>query len=140
MRAIVFRRVRSLDCLDSRWSSHITEPTNKIVKKYRVTLAKPLSEDYIEAFREGMYFEFENITTQPATLEIISEYVADVYLIEGRYHQIKRMFGRFRNQVLSLHRLSIGTLLLDPLLASGESRFLTIEEINSIKRNEIGGY
>ena len=118
---------------DSRWSSYLTSPINKVVKKYRVTLAQPLSADYISAFAQGMYFNYEDITTQPVKLVLISDYVADVYLTEGRYHQIKRMFGRFRNPVVKLQRLSIGNLLLDNQLLVGESRLLTNNEVETIK-------
>jgi 16S rRNA pseudouridine516 synthase len=55
--------------------------------------------------------------------------VAKVTLEEGRYHQIKRMFGRFRNPVLALHRVSIGEIKLDDDLATGEYRALTHDEI-----------
>lgn len=114
---------------DSRWSRRLMEPSHKVPKVYRVTLENPLTPEYISAFAEGMYFGYEDITTQPAMLKIMSEYVAEVSLIEGRYHQIKRMFGRFRNPVLALHRVSIGSLSLDPDLKSGESRFLRADEV-----------
>jgi len=114
---------------DSRWSRRLSAPEMKVTKLYRVTLEKPLTEDYIRAFAEGMYFAYEGITTQPAKLDIVSAYVAEVSLVEGRYHQIKRMFGRFRNPVLALHRLSIGGLELDAALMPGCSRELTEWEI-----------
>ena len=117
---------------NGRWSRQLTTPSNNIAKLYRVTLEKPLTEDYIQAFKEGMYFPFEDITTRPAKLTIISEYVAEVSLMEGRYHQIKRMFGRFDNEVLTLHRLSIGNLSLDPSLLPGQSRELTDREVDHI--------
>ena len=81
---------------------------------------------------QGMYFGYEDITTQPAKLSILSDYVAEVILTEGRYHQIKRMFGRFRNPVVALHRMAIGQLILDRQLAAGENRVLTSVEVNSI--------
>ncbi|BFM15492.1 16S rRNA pseudouridine(516) synthase [Maricurvus nonylphenolicus] len=109
---------------DGRWSRALTQPESKVPKCYRVTLANPLTEDYIAAFAEGMYFPFEGLTTRPATLRILSDHVAEVVLQEGRYHQIKRMFGRFRNPVVALHRLSIGDLELDSNLAPGEYREL----------------
>ena len=118
---------------DSRWSSYLTSPINKIEKKYRVTLENPLSPDYIEAFEQGMYFAFEDITTAPAKLEILSDHVALVSLTEGRYHQIKRMFGRFRNPVVKLHRLAIGALTLDQQLMPGDSRELSADEVKGIK-------
>lgn len=117
---------------DGRWSRQLTSPQSKVTKVYQVTLKNPISEEYVVAFEAGMYFAYENITTQPARLEILSEYVAQVSLTEGRYHQIKRMFGRFRNPVLQLHRTSIGALSLDPELAPGHSRDLTVDEVAHI--------
>jgi len=110
----------------------LTTPEKNIAKLYRVTLEKPITEDYVHAFAEGMYFSYENITTLPAKLNILSDFVAEVSLVEGRYHQIKRMFGRFQNPVLTLHRIAIGNLPLDPSLAPGKSRALTECEANNI--------
>ncbi len=116
---------------DSRWSERLTSPEHKVAKCYQVTLEDPVTTDYISAFSQGMYFSYEDITTQPAKLSIISPYQAQVILTEGRYHQIKRMFGRFRNKVVALHRDSIGQLSLDETLNIGESRLLTpVEVIN----------
>ncbi len=117
---------------DSRWSERLTSPEHKVAKCYQVTLANPITPDYISAFAQGMYFDFEKITTQPAKLSITSEFEAHVTLTEGRYHQIKRMFGRFRNPVVALHRNSIGQLSLDESLSCGESRVLTSDEVNKI--------
>jgi 16S rRNA pseudouridine516 synthase len=116
---------------DGRWSRQLTAPNKKVTKLYRVQLTKPLQSDYIEAFAEGMYFPFEGITTRPAKLRIISPHLAEVELIEGRYHQIKRMFGRFDNKVLALHRTAIGGVILDPNLRPGQSRELTAQEVAS---------
>jgi 16S rRNA pseudouridine516 synthase len=117
---------------DSRWSDALMSPTQKVDKVYRVTLANPLTAEYIAAFAEGMYFGFEDIMTQPAKLVILTDHVAEVTLKEGKYHQIKRMFGRFRNPVVGLHRLSIGDIVLDAALAPGESRALTAVEVACI--------
>lgn len=117
---------------DSRWSKSLMAPEAKVSKVYQVTLENDLTEDYVLAFAEGMYFSFEDITTQPAQLTIVSNKVAEVVLKEGKYHQIKRMFGRFRNPVLALHRSSVGGLSLDKELLPGQSRLLTEEEVVSI--------
>lgn len=117
---------------DSRWSRKLMAPEEKVNKVYQVTLQNDLTEDYISAFAEGMYFSFEGITTQPAQLTILSKKVAEVTLMEGKYHQVKRMFGRFRNPVLALHRSSVGNLILDANLLEGESRELTSEEVSEI--------
>jgi len=115
---------------DSRWSKKLMYPKNKSIKYYRVTLENPVSKDYIQAFENGMYFPYEGITTQAVGLKIISAHEVELCLTEGRYHQIKRMFGRFRNPVKKLHRFAIGRLNLDESLKAGESRELSAEEIN----------
>jgi len=115
---------------DSQWSRKLMSPDNKVSKRYLVTVKKPIIEEYINAFHAGMNFPYEDITTLPVKLEIINPFQAELSLIEGRYHQIKRMFGRFRNPVLEIHRLSIGSINLDPFLLTGEYRALNTEEIN----------
>jgi 16S rRNA pseudouridine516 synthase len=117
---------------DGEWSRKLTSPEHKVCKIYRVRLRNPIHEadheEYIEAFAQGMYFSCEGITTRPAKLTILCAHTAEVILTEGRYHQIKRMFGRFRNPVLELHRTAIGGLQLDAGLAPGESRELSCAE------------
>ena len=117
---------------DSRWSERLTSPEHKVAKCYQVRLAKALTDEYVTAFAQGMYFSYENITTQPAVLKILSPFEAEVILTEGRYHQIKRMFGRFRNQVVTLHRESIGKITLDISLELGSSRGLAGNEVINV--------
>ena len=109
---------------DGRWSRQLSSPDTKVVKHYRVTLAHPITKDYAPAFAQGMYFEYEDVTTQPVKLVPLSNHEVELELVEGRYHQIKRMFGRFRNPVLSLHRFRIGDYHLPTDLPAGGYRLL----------------
>ncbi len=117
---------------DGRWSRKLSSPESDIEKRYHVTVDKPISQKVIDSFNTGIYFAFENITTRPALLIIKDEYSAEVILKEGKYHQIKRMFGHFQIEVLNLHRLSIGPIELDHDLHEGESKHLSPEEIDSV--------
>ncbi|MGB1239367.1 MAG: pseudouridine synthase [Pseudomonadales bacterium] len=117
---------------DGRWSKALSDASNQVTKRYQVELKEPLDERYVEAFHKGMYFSYEDMTTAPAELIILSTHRAEVILTEGRYHQIKRMFGRFRNQVISLHRSEIGNLALCPSLAQGQSRALREDELQQL--------
>ncbi len=119
---------------DGAWSRKLSLPETKLPKTYEVTLSKRLNADYMAAFREGIYFGYEGITTQPASLEILSDYSARLSLVEGKYHQVKRMFGFFDNEVLALHRVSVGAITLGPL-APGSSRLLTQDEIDQSSKN-----
>lgn len=114
---------------DGAWSKQLTAPENKVPKRYQVTTANPITADYAPAFSAGMYFGYEDITTQPVTLKITSTTQAEVTLTEGKYHQIKRMFGRFRNPVLELHRVAIGALELPADLHAGAYRPLAQDEL-----------
>ncbi len=117
---------------DGRWSKSLSDPKNNIAKTYHVQLEKPLDANYVKAFADGMYFEFEGLTTRPVELRILSKYEAEVDLVEGRYHQIKRMFGRFDNRVLKLHRISVGCLSMTAKLVPGRWRELTLAELDSM--------
>ena len=73
----------------------------------------------------------------PAILEKTEkENVARVTLREGKYHQIKRMFGVFSLGVNDLERNSIGNLILDPNLKCGECRVMTEQEIKRAEEKE----
>ncbi|WP_298442453.1 pseudouridine synthase [uncultured Ferrimonas sp.] len=117
---------------DGLWSRRITEPALKKPKTYLVTLGNPIDPDTAARFAEGIHFEYENITTSPAQLQQLSSHQARLTIFEGRYHQIKRMFGRFRNPVVALHRETMGPIALDPNLTCGQSRPLTAAEITAI--------
>ncbi|MAX85688.1 MULTISPECIES: pseudouridine synthase [Thalassolituus] len=110
---------------DSDWSEALMAPDRKVAKVYEVTLENPISDECVKAFKEGIYFSFEGITTKPATLERLTPYTGTVTLTEGKYHQIKRMFGHFRNPVLRLHRVAIGDIRLDASLKCGEYRAIS---------------
>jgi 16S rRNA pseudouridine516 synthase len=114
---------------DGRWSRQVTEPVEEISKVYRVTTREVISPETAAIFAEGIYFAYEDLTTRPAVLEILGPQEALLTIHEGRYHQVKRMFHAVGNQVLSLHRESIGPLRLDETLPSGTFRHLSAEEV-----------
>ncbi|MFQ3229244.1 pseudouridine synthase [Reinekea sp.] len=118
---------------DGRWSQLLSDAATGFEKAYQVTVRDPISDDCVQAFEQGIYFEYENLTTAPAELNRLSACHAQVKLTEGRYHQIKRMFGRFRNPVLSIHRTAIGPIKLDPSLSPGDYRVLTDQEVSFVR-------
>ena len=99
-------------------------------KIYRITLEDPLTEHYVKAFAQGMYFPFEDITTRSVALTILSDHSAELCLTEGRYRQMNRMFGRFDNKVLTLHRTAISNVELEPELGPGQFRTFTQIELD----------
>ena len=51
-----------------------------------------------------------------------------ITLVEGKYHQIKRMLEALHNQITYLERISFGPLTLQAELARGAWRELSAEE------------
>jgi 16S rRNA pseudouridine516 synthase len=117
---------------DGQWSRRLTQPQTKLPKVYRVETEQAIGPEYAVTFAAGLYFAFEDLTTQPAALELLGPTTARLSIIEGRYHQVKRMFGHFDNKVIGLHRERMGPLVLDADLAPGEYRALTDDEIGQV--------
>jgi len=117
---------------DGSWSRRLTQPQTKLPKVYYVETEQTIGPEYALKFSEGLYFAFEDLTTQPAGLELLGPKSARLSIVEGRYHQVKRMFGHFDNKVLRLHRERMGPLVLDEALKPGEYRPLSVDEIEMI--------
>ena len=118
---------------DGQWSRRLTQPATKLPKHYLVETEDEIGAHDVAKFSEGFYFAFEDLTTLPARLDILGPRQARLAIVEGRYHQIKRMFGHFDNKVVGLHRESMGTIQLDPGLQPGQFRALTADEIASVR-------
>ncbi len=117
---------------DGQWSRRLTQPQTKLPKVYLVETEQAIGAEYAMTFTQGLYFAFEDLTTQPAELQLLGPTTARLSIVEGRYHQVKRMFGHFDNKVISLHRERMGPLVLDVALAPGQYRALTDDEIRQV--------
>lgn len=117
---------------DGEWSHRVTSPRHKQPKQYFVTTADPIEPHYITRFADSMLLEGDDKPTLPAALDIIDTHHANLTLQEGRYHQVKRMFGAMGNRVTALHRFAIGKVTLDADLPEGHYRHLTDAEVASL--------
>jgi len=113
---------------DGQLLHRIISPKAELPKVYEVELADDLKGDEATLFAAGtLELENENTPLAPAVMETVDARHARLTLIEGRYHQVRRMFAATVNRVLSLHRSRTGTLTLDGL-APGEWRIVPNEE------------
>jgi 16S rRNA pseudouridine516 synthase len=117
---------------NGHWSRRLTDPHLKKAKVYCVSTAQPISPDTAARFATGIWFEYEQLTTAPAELEILGDNLARITIYQGRYHQIKRMFHAVGNRVTALHREQMGQIRLDSQLSPGACRPLTDQEIRSV--------
>jgi len=117
---------------DGQWSHRLTSPNHACGKCYRVTCADPVSDEDLQALREGILLRGEDSPTLPALAERVDANTLRLTITEGRYHQVKRMLAARGNKVEGLHREQIGEIVLDADLSPGEYRVLTEDEIAGI--------
>lgn len=121
---------------DGALSHNLLAPGKHVPKTYFARVSGTVSEQEIEWFARGVNIG-EKKDTLPADLQILSheEGNSEVILtiMEGKFHQIKRMFEAVGKKVLYLKRVSMGDLKLDKSLKSGEFRRLTEEEIRLLR-------
>lgn len=97
----------------------LTSPKHKVPKVYRATVDRDLDPALIEVFASGtLQLEDDKVPLAPATLAIREPRVAEITLIEGKYHQVRRMFASQGWHVESLHRERFGDLTLGDLKSS----------------------
>ncbi len=103
-----------------RWTS----PKNKVAKIYEVTVAEVLPAGIAEVFASGkLTLEGEDKPCLPARVEVLGAREARLEIVEGRYHQVKRMFASQGCPVVRLHRSRFGDFIADDL-APGEWRII----------------
>lgn len=120
---------------DGKLAHRILAPKNKVPKTYYVEVDGRVEESHIEKFKEGVSLE-DGYKTLPAELEILESNIiskVELTIVEGKFHQVKRMFESLGMTVVYLKRLSMGPLKLDKNLELGEYRELTEEELEALE-------
>ena len=113
---------------DGEMSHRLLAPARHVPKTYKYNCESPLSESDKERLCAGVHIE-GGYLTKPCEIAMQSEFEGEITLHEGKYHQIKQMFGAVGNKITYLERITFGPLTLDPALERGEWRYLTEDEI-----------
>lgn len=116
---------------DGEFAHDILSPKKHVSKKYYVVVDKDLNESMVSDFSNGI--NLNDGECKSSLLEIIDKRSCYVTLTEGRYHQIKRMFGCYGMEVVELKRIKMGNFLLPDDLLEGQCRELTELELDLIK-------
>lgn len=119
---------------DGDFAHNILSPRKHVKKEYEVTVDIPVTSAMVNGFNDGI--SLNDGECKSADLKITGEYTANVTLTEGRYHQIKRMFGCFGAKVLELNRIRIGNLYLPKELMLGEVKEATRDELQKIQERD----
>ena len=109
-------------------SHRLLSPKRHVEKRYAFRVKFPLNEEDCARFEAGVTLE-DGYETKPAKIELAEDKRSGtVTLVEGKYHQIKRMMEALHNQITYLERVTFGPLSLPSDLPRGEWRELTPEE------------
>ncbi len=113
---------------DGDFAHKVISPKNDVPKCYVIELDGKLEESLVAEFKSGVVLA-DGTCCKSATLKITGDYTAELTITEGKYHQVKRMFGVFGLGVNKLHRKSIGDLILPENLNFGECMQINSAEI-----------
>ena len=118
---------------DGDFSHYVISPKSGLDKKYNVVLDGEITDDIVNEFKKGIVLA-DGTSCLPARLSYDKHNPthATVVIKEGKYHQIKRMFGVVDLGVEELERESIGEVVLDRTLQQGECRALTSQELDML--------
>ncbi len=117
---------------DGGWIHRIISPHSLIHKTYHVVV-EGFDASWETEFFKGIQLS-DGFRCRPVVEFSCKENpdqntsMIQIGIIEGKYHQIKRMFQMVGSRVRSIHRIQIGPISLDPSLKPGSWRELTQTE------------
>lgn len=99
-----------------QWVHEWIHPKKKVQKCYQVRFEGSWQDSYTELFASGtLALQSEPEPCLPAKVTLINERTAHLFICEGRYHQVRRMFAAVGCPVKALHRIQFGKLKIEGL-------------------------
>lgn len=106
-------------------------PKRHVEKEYYFKTADPYSDEDITAIEKGITLK-DGYTTKSCRISRLNDFEGHITLTEGKYHEIKRLFGARGNKIVELNRIRFGNILLGKI-PLGSFREMTKEEENYFK-------
>jgi len=120
---------------DGQLVHRIISPKKEVQKLY-IAEVLPFDLKKTALFFKGIEIENGYVTKPVTHFELKDEAKGNfkvlIGITEGKYHQVKRMFQAVGSEVLTLHRQSIGDLMLDETLHPGEYREINEDELQKL--------
>lgn len=124
---------------DGGFAHDILSPVKHVDKRYFLRLDSGITAGDAAALERGITLE-DGTVCLPAKLETEGDepwQQLHIVIREGKYHQVKRMFAAVGKTVVTLKRMSVGGLALDPALKPGEAREISGPELQNIKNKQV---
>jgi 16S rRNA pseudouridine516 synthase len=102
----------------------LTSPKKHVRKVYEIGTIEPVTDQQIDQLRNGVVLHDDPLPVRAADCEQTGAHALRMTLLEGKYHQVKRMVAAAGNTVQTLHRSRYGILALPDDLPPGQWRWL----------------
>ncbi len=116
---------------DGEFAHRVISPKSEVVKLYYAQVEGELTAEDAAAFERGVVLG-DGTHCLPARLEILAPNECRVTVMEGKYHQVRRMLASRGKPVKTLKREAIGALRLDDGMREGDFRELDQSEIGLV--------
>jgi 16S rRNA pseudouridine516 synthase len=120
---------------DGQFIHKMTSPKKNIGKVYEITAADELKDSQLQHLLNGVVLDDDPKPCFATACQQVSEKVLHMTIVEGRYHQVKRMMAAVGNHVAQLHRITIGEYNLPHDLAQGEWRWLYPQDLSLLSKS-----
>jgi 16S rRNA pseudouridine516 synthase len=120
---------------DGQFIHKMTAPKKNIGKVYEITTPEPITQKQIDHLMNGVVLDDDPKPCFATACKLISDHVLAMTIVEGRYHQVKRMMVAVGNNVAKLHRTEIGAFQMPSDLAEGEWRWLYPEDLKRLSQS-----
>ena len=120
---------------DGQFIHKMTTPKKNIGKVYEITTPDPITQSQIDHLLNGVMLEDDPKPCLATACKLLSENSLAMTIVEGRYHQVKRMMAAVGNHVTKLHRTEIGAYVMPEDLAAGEWRWLYPDDLKALSKS-----
>jgi 16S rRNA pseudouridine516 synthase len=120
---------------DGQFIHKMTTPKKNIGKVYEITTPEPITQSQIDHLMNGVVLDDDPKPCYATACKQLSEHVLAMTIVEGRYHQVKRMMAAVGNHVAKLHRAEIGAYVMPADLAEGQWRWLDAEDLKCLSQS-----
>jgi 16S rRNA pseudouridine516 synthase len=118
---------------DGAFVHAFTSPRRKVPKVYLATVRHPLDDAQLARLREGVLLHGESKPSAALKAVRRDDHLLELTVLEGKYHQVKRMVAAAGNRVEKLHRERMGGYALPDSLAEGAWRWLDENDLAALR-------
>lgn len=114
---------------DGALQHRLIHPKRHVSKVYDVTCRHPIDERTREKLLAGVILDDDPKPVAAKTVEIVNAHLLRMTLVQGKYHQVKRMIAACSNRCDALHRSEFGRYRLPETLQPGEWVWISRSDI-----------